>query len=178
MFDDVLRFWFEELQPEMWWKKNTTLDQHISERFGDLHRRAVQSELFEWRQGAQSALAEVIVLDQFSRNIHRGTASAFSADSLALALSQEAIDKGYDQSLSKVERSFLYMPFMHSESRTIHERAVTLFTALGDEKNLSFELQHKAIIDRFGRYPHRNEILGRDSTAEESEFLKQPGSAF
>ena len=118
------------------------------------------------------------MLDQFSRNLHRGDGRAFANDAMALALAQEAVAAGADQGLTTDERGFLYMPYMHSESRAIHEVAVGLFTDLGLESNLDFELRHKEIIDRFGRYPHRNEVLGRESTPEEIEFLKQPGSSF
>lgn len=122
--------------------------------------------------------AEIIVLDQFSRNIFRHTPQAFAYDSMALVLAQEAIDHGASQSLNAIERSFLYLPFMHSESQRIHQIAEQLFRSNGIDQNYEFELKHKAIIDRFGRYPHRNEILGRTSTAEEIEFLKQPNSSF
>ena len=118
------------------------------------------------------------MLDQFSRNIHRDTAEAFANDALALALAQEAVARGCDRELPPVERAFLYLPWMHSESALIHEEALRLFAAPGLEKNLDFERRHKAIIDRFGRYPHRNAVLGRASTADELEFLKQPGSSF
>ena len=118
------------------------------------------------------------MLDQFSRNVYRNTPKAFAQDPLALALAQEAIALGKDVELSPTQQSFLYMPFMHSESLLIHERAVELFKAPGMENNYEFEIKHKVIIDRFGRYPHRNEILGRESTAEEIEFLTQPGSSF
>jgi uncharacterized protein (DUF924 family) len=134
--------------------------------------------LFEWRKDAHGRLAEVIVLDQFSRNMFRNSPLSFTCDSLALALAQEAISVGADKSLNQAERSFLYMPFMHSESLKIHEIATELFRDNGNKNSLDFELKHKAIIARFGRYPHRNSILGRKSTDEEIEFLKQPGSGF
>lgn len=123
-------------------------------------------------------LAEVLVLDQFSRNMYRGQAKAFACDSLALALAQTAVAKGFDLQLTEVQRSFLYMPYMHSESAVIHEQAAKLYTKLGREENLKFEYKHKQIIDTFGRYPHRNLALGRTSTAEELEFLKRPDSGF
>ena len=176
--ETVLTFWFSELEPPMWWKKTPSLDALIAERFGALHRQAVQNELFAWRGSAGGALAEVIVLDQFSRNIFRGRPEAFLYDPLAVALAQSAIEKKYDQALPPTERCFLYMPFMHSESPVIHAVAVRLFEQLGNPKNLDYELRHKAIIERFGRYPHRNEILGRESTEEELVFLKQPNSGF
>lgn len=176
--NDILKFWFEELEPAQWWLRDEALDRQVSERFGDLHRRAVQGELYGWRSSAHGRLAEIMVLDQFSRNIHRDTPQAFAADPMALALAQEAVAAGLDQQLSPVEKSFLYLPWMHSESLLIHEVAVQLYQAPGLENNLDFEIRHKVIIERFGRYPHRNAILGRESTPEEVEFLKQPGSSF
>jgi uncharacterized protein (DUF924 family) len=178
MSETVLSFWFTELTPEQWWVKDETLDQRIRERFSDIHAQAAQCELFTWRRTARGRLAEIIVLDQFSRNLFRDSALAFAHDSLALALAQEAVGSGADQALAAVERSFLYMPYMHSESLVIHEEAVRLFTENGIQNNLDFEFQHKAIIEKFGRYPHRNKILRRESTAEELAFLQQPGSSF
>lgn len=178
MYRDVLDFWFNEIEPSQWWQKDEQFDNTIRQRFGKLHAQASVGELFEWRETAQGSLAEVIVLDQFSRNIYRDKSASFASDPLALALAQFAIAKGFDKALSPTEQSFLYMPFMHSESQIIHEEAVVLFEALGNANNLDFELKHKAIIDRFGRYPHRNLILGRSSTEEELAFLQQPNSSF
>lgn len=178
MFQQVLTFWFEEIEPRMWWKSDASFDNLIRQRFHSLLQRAIQGELYDWRAEPKGRLAEVIVLDQFSRNIFRGTPQAFSQDAMALILAQEAIAAGADQALSQIERVFLYLPFMHSESKRIHEWGERLFRDNGLQDNYDFELKHKAIIDRFERYPHRNEILGRVSTAEEIEFLKQPGSRF
>ena len=178
MYETVLKFWFEEARPEQWWKKDEAFDHAIVERFSKLHACAARCELFEWRKAVRGRLAEVIVLDQFSRNMFRGSPLSFAYDTLALALAQEAVAAGADSELSPVERSFLYMPYMHSESIRIHEVAVELFRGNGLSGNLDFELKHKAIIERFGRYPHRNAILGRVSTGEEIEFLTQPGSSF
>ena len=178
MCPDVLKFWFEEVAPKQWWTVDPAFDALIARRFGELLGQAAQGELFDWRGTAKGRLAEIIVLDQFSRNIHRNTPLAFAQDAMALALAQEAVASGADQSLVPPERSFLLMPFMHSESRKIHVQAERLFRTNGAEDNDSFELRHKAIIDRFGRYPHRNDILGRASTPEEIEFLKQPGARF
>jgi uncharacterized protein (DUF924 family) len=175
---EVLRFWFEEIAPAQWWKVDPAFDRLIGERFGVLHRQACAMELPAWRVTPQGRLAEVIVLDQFSRNIHRGTPAAFAADPAALALAQEAVASGADQALPQDRRVFLYMPYMHSESRAVHALAEPLFRAFAPADNLDFELRHKAIIDRFGRYPHRNEILGRPSSPEELAFLQQPGSRF
>jgi uncharacterized protein (DUF924 family) len=178
MSETVLSFWFTELTPQQWWAKDETLDQHIRERFSAIHTQAARCELFSWRRTARGRLAEIIVLDQFSRNMFRDSAQAFAYDPLALALAQETVASGADQTLTAVERSFLYMPYMHSESLVIHEEAVRLFTANGIQNNLDFEFQHKAIIEKFGRYPHRNKLLGRESTADELAFLQQPGSSF
>ena len=175
---DILNFWFEELTPKQWWVKDPELDARIQQRFGEIHARACLSELFAWRESPEGRLAEIIVLDQFSRNIYRDHAKAFAADPLALGLAQVAVQTGDDQKLVKERRVFLYMPYMHSESAFVHDEAVRLFTELGIENNLEFEHKHKAIIDRFGRYPHRNALLGRESTPEELEFLQQPGSSF
>lgn len=174
---NILHFWFQETTPAQWWKVDAAFDALIRERFAEVHAQANRCELFEWRATPQGRLAEVIVLDQFSRNMFRGTPLAFASDGLALALAQEAVACGAAKALSPVELPFLYMPFMHSESRTMHVVAERLFREAG-LPNLDFELRHKAIIDRFGRYPHRNAIFGRESTAEELEFLKLPGSSF
>ena len=162
----------------MWWLSDPDFDKEVEQRFLTLLNKATQAELYEWRKEPLGRLAEVIVLDQFSRNIHRNTPQAFAQDSMALALAQEAISVDAHTSMSAVERSFLYMPFMHSESKCIHQWAEVLFRDNGIKNNYDFELKHKAIIDRFGRYPHRNKILGRHSTEEEVEFLRQPGSSF
>ena len=177
-YEEVLKFWFEEITPEQWWQKSADLDRMIGKRFGCVHEAATRCELYEWRMAPRGRLAEIIVLDQFSRNIHRDTPLSFAFDPLSLCLSQEAVSRGMDIDLGAEERCFCYMPYMHSESRQIHEVAVRLFTDLGLESNIDFELKHKEIIDRFGRYPHRNEILSRPSTPEEIEFLAQPGSSF
>lgn len=174
--DDVLNFWFLELEAKDWWKKDSHLDNAIRDRFGAYHEAAKNGELDAWKETPKGALALILILDQFSRNIYRDTPDAFSADELALSISQEVIKSGKDKELSGTERSFLYMPFMHSESSEVHKVAVELFKELGT--NLEFELAHKKIIDQFGRYPHRNKILKRESTAEEIEFLKGPGSSF
>jgi uncharacterized protein (DUF924 family) len=178
MYREILRFWFEEIDQSQWWAKDDDFDKLIVERFSEVHAKATRCELFEWRVNAKGRLAEIIVLDQFSRNMFRGSPLAFANDSLALALSQEAISAKAGKVLSPIERSFLYMPFMHSESLKIHEVAMDLYQKNGIQNNLDFELKHKQIIEKFDRYPHRNSILGRESTEEEIEFLKQPGSGF
>lgn len=176
--DDVLVFWFEEIQPAQWWQVDPAFDERVRHRFGALHDSAKRCELFAWRATPQGRLAEVIVLDQFARNIHRGTPLAFAADPLALALAQEAVSAGADLPLPVERRAFLYMPYMHSESAAIHAAGEPLMKERAPQGTHDFELKHKTIVDRFGRYPHRNAILGRQSTPEEVEFLKQPGSSF
>jgi uncharacterized protein (DUF924 family) len=176
--ESVLQFWFHETTPDQWWKVDAAFDRLIADRFGDLHAKAICAELFAWRSTPKGRLAEVIVLDQFSRNIYRGTSRAFEADTLALALAQEAVAAKADTELTQEQRVFLYMPYMHSESRRIHVVAERLFREHAPKGNHDFELRHKTIIDRFGRYPHRNEMLARESTYEELAFLKEPGSSF
>jgi uncharacterized protein (DUF924 family) len=178
MEQDVLAFWFDEIQPAQWWKVDPAFDALVRERFGALHAQARRCELQAWRARPEGRLAEVIVLDQFARNIHRGTPEAFSADPLALALAQEAVAAGADLQLLPEKRAFLYMPYMHSESAAIHAVGEPLMKERAPQHTHEFELKHKAIVDRFGRYPHRNAILGRASTPEELEFLEQPGSSF
>jgi len=173
----ILGFWFEQLEPRQWWIKDLNLDRDIERRFGDTLERAIASQL-SWRQDARGRLAEIIVLDQFSRNIYRGDPRAFAADPMALALAEELIAHGLDQELEPQQRAFGYMPFMHSESADVHRQAVPLFESLGMPRTLESEFQHKGIIDRFGRYPHRNAILGRASSPEELAFLQEPGSSF
>jgi len=174
----ILDFWFEAIDRSLWFKKDIGFDRLLIERFGALHAQATLGELYTWRESAQGRLAEIIVLDQFSRNLFRDSPKAFAQDGMALVLAQEAVRFGADAELSAQQRVFLYMPYMHSESLAIHETAVELFTRNGIAGNLDFELKHKAIIERFGRYPHRNAILDRASTAEETAFLSQPGSSF
>lgn len=174
----VLAFWFEEIEPAQWFKKDLEFDALIRERFLALLEQAAACELDHWRTTAHGRLAEIIVLDQFSRNVFRDKPRSFAQDPMAVALTQEAITSGALGALNASERTFLLMPLMHSESRRIHERAMALFEKHTPTNNTKFEAKHKAIIDRFGRYPHRNEVLGRKSTREEIEFLKQPGSGF
>lgn len=177
-YQDILDFWFSpETQPN-WFVKSDQFDQSLKEKFSDILEQASKAELWSWRKNADGRLAEILVLDQFSRNIFRDTPRAFTQDSLALTLAQEAISQDLDKQLSPEQRSFLYMPFMHSESKLIHEFALKLFQRLGNPENLEYEIKHKIIIDRFGRYPHRNQILGRESTEEELSFLTQPDSSF
>lgn len=177
-YQNILDFWFDEITPKQWFEKNNDFDQMLRDRFLDLHASASQGELFHWRDNIEGRLAEIIVLDQFSRNMFRDDPKAFAYDGIALVLAQESIQTKQDQQLKPPKRSFLYMPFMHSESLAIHEEAVKLFSQPGLEDNYEYELKHKVIIERFGRYPHRNELLGRTSTPEEIAFLQEPDSHF
>jgi uncharacterized protein (DUF924 family) len=175
---DVISFWFEEIEPAQRFKKDPAFDRIIIERFSCLHRSASRCELYGWRNSPQGALAEIIVLDQFSRNLFRDSPLAFASDSLALALAQELVRRQLDSQLTVEQRGFAYMPYMHSESAEIHQLALTLFDQPGLERQLEFEKRHKEIIDRFGRYPHRNALLGRETSEQELRFLEQPGSSF
>jgi uncharacterized protein (DUF924 family) len=168
--EQVIRYWFEELKPADWFRKNTLVDDTIRARFAILHDEVAQLPTDELAR-ARACLAAVIVLDQFSRNMFRGSPRAFATDARALSISQRAIAAGLDRELDRQQRWFLYMPFQHSEDRAVQVRSIELFTQLGDPDNLSYAQRHKEIIDRFGRFPHRNEVLGRASTPEELEFI-------
>ena len=175
---DILEFWFEELGAQQRFAKDSALDAQMRERFGAVLLAASRGELFTWRTTPQGRLAEIVVLDQFSRNIYRDTPAAFAQDAQALTLAQELVASGQDYILEPLRRVFAYMPYMHSESPVIHAQAMALFAQPGMEGTLDFERRHKAIIDQFGRFPHRNALLGRVSTPQELEFLGQPGSSF
>jgi len=176
--DDVLAFWFDPATETHWWKKSAAFDAALAARFGALHAAATRCELFSWRATPEGRLAEIVVLDQFSRNLYRDSPLAFAADPLALALAQEAVACGADRAVDARRRAFFHMPYMHSESRAIHAEALRLFEADGGSPSLPSERRHKVIIDRFGRFPHRNAVLGRVSSDEEIAFLKTPGSSF
>lgn len=176
--EEILLFWFKEIEPSKWWIKDREFDEMIDKRFAEVHRAASCCELSHWRKSPEGRLAEIIVLDQFSRNMYRDTALSFAADAIALVLAQEAISVGADVELNQSQRNFLYMPFMHSESLVIHDVAVQLYTSNGVKNSLDFELKHRDIIQSFGRYPHRNDILGRTSTTAELAFLTQANSSF
>ena len=175
---DILKFWFEETEPDQWFEKDPTLDARIRERFLGLHEFVVSHGNNGLLADAQTALAAVIVLDQMSRNMFRDTPRAFAADPQAISVAEAAIARGCDARLTKDQRMFLYLPFQHAEDRQLQGRSLALMASLGDPELLKWADVHKAIIDRFGRFPHRNGILGRISTPEENEFLKQPDSNF
>ncbi len=174
----VLDFWFEESTPEQWFKKDDGFDAAVRERFAALYGQAAAGELEAWRDTAAGCLALVIVLDQFPRNLFRGDPRSFGTDAAARAVLRHGLDKGFDDGLSFRQKQFLYMPLMHGEDRDEQAQSVALYTALGDEDTLKFAVAHRDIVDRFGRFPHRNEVLGRETTPEEAAFLKQPGSSF
>ncbi|QFU06137.1 hypothetical protein FIU82_14180 [Pseudoalteromonas sp. THAF3] len=174
-YESVYEFWFTHSSPQDWFKKSADFDATVKKQFLPTYEAARQGELYSWRKSARGALCEIIVLDQFPRNMFRDTAQAFATDALALCLAQNAVEKKFALELDDTERSFLYMPYMHSESQAIHVVAEQLFRPLS---NYKYELAHKEIIDRFGRYPHRNDILGRQSSDTEQAFLNQPGSRF
>lgn len=170
-YTDVLEFWFDQLTPEQHFMKNDALDLKMVERFIVVHSQAIAGELSSWRESPEGRLAEIILIDQFSRNIYRGEPKAYAGDPIALVLAQEAIRLGLNLNFKPEYRQFLYMPFMHSESRSIHETAFKLFSEPGLESSLPFEIDHKKTVDRFGRYPERNSILGRLNTPDEDEYL-------
>lgn len=169
---EVITFWFEETPEEKWFKKDTSFDKEICERFSQIHEDVARRNTLAWQSEPEGRLAEIIVLDQFSRNMFRDTAKAFAYDDLALTLAKEGVREEVDQKTDEKKRAFFYMPYMHSESKEDHVAAVELFDSLSDKGYLKYEYMHKDIIDQFGRYPHRNEVLGRTSTPEEKEFLK------
>jgi len=184
---EVLDYWFGA-EPDLagrrhlWFGKDPEVDAEIRRRFDNLHRSALAGELDAWLAAAESALALVVVLDQFPRNMYRDTARAFAADAKALDYARQALDLGHDRQLLPVQRLFLYLPFEHSEDLDEQRRSVKLFAALDEEAGMAdafdYALRHYCVIQRFGRFPHRNASLGRDSTPEELAFLQQPGSRF
>lgn len=176
--DDVLRFWFTELTYEQCFKKDDAVDRQIGERFGSIHERLAADPGSIDTAAPRELLAAIVVFDQFPRNLYRGTARAFATDPLARRLANAAVDSGIDKTLSNRERIFVYLPFEHSENAADQVRSVSLLGALGDAELDKYALAHKVIIDRFGRFPHRNVALGRVSTPEEIAFLKEPMSSF
>jgi uncharacterized protein (DUF924 family) len=176
--DEILKFWFEELTPEDWFKVDSARDAEIVKRFGQIYAELAAGVPPNWLASPEGFLAAILVLDQFPRNMFRGDPRAFATDAAALALAKRAIAEGKDMLLPPEQRAFVYLPFQHSEDAGDQARSIELFTALGNKLNLDYAVRHKEIIDRFDRFPHRNAILGRKSTAEEIEFLKQPGSSF
>lgn len=174
----VLDYWFDELKPEQQFAKDDAVDAEIARRFGHARDVVMASGAAGWRDSPDALLAAIILLDQFSRNIHRGTPAAFAADPLALALALEAIGKGWDRDMPQDRAAFLYMPLMHAENVEAQRMSLEKFTALGRPENLRFAMEHAVVIEQFGRYPSRNAALGRESTAEELEYLKRPDAGW
>jgi uncharacterized protein (DUF924 family) len=196
-YEPILTFWFGELddsglatpdKARSWWKKDPVFDSELRTRFLTTRTRILEGRCDHWAESARGRLAAIIVLDQFSRNIHRGTSQMYDADQVALQIAEDGIDRGHDRELATDPRVFFYMPFMHHESLAAQERCVKLFRQFADElrgsararceSNLKYAIMHHDIVARFGRFPHRNALLGRATTAEEQEFLQQPGSSF
>lgn len=177
-FQHILDFWFSEASKPFWFAKSDDFDLKIREQFTQIWTQATQGELANWRDSTRGRLAEIIVLDQFSRNLNRNSPQAFAYDGMALILAQEIVKQADFATLSQSERQFALLPFMHSESQAIHLQAEPLFAQFTDANVQDFEYKHKIIIERFGRYPHRNAILGRTSSDEELAFLQEPNSAF
>lgn len=169
--EDVLHFWFVEHGRDDWFGGGPEFDAKLSAIFGETHFAVAAGEAWTWRATPEGRLAEIIVLDQFSRQIWRGQARAFAQDTMALALAQEAVAGGHDKALDAEKRMFLYMPYMHSESLLVHEAGLPLFESLDNEDVLKFEHAHADVLRRFGRYPRRNEALGRDSTSQELAYI-------
>ena len=183
--EEVLDFWFgREGEPgygefrEAWFRKDPEFDREIRDRFETLHEEAAAGKLDDWKQEARSCLALVIVLDQFPRNMFRGDPRSYATDRKAQETAEHAVERAFDRELPEFQRTFLYMPFMHSENLEHQRRSVELFRALGGSDSAWYAVRHMEIIERFGRFPHRNEVLGRRTTPEEAEFLTQPGSSF
>ena len=173
--DAVLTFWFEEAGPKRWFSKSGAFDRLCKERFATTLEAARRCECWRWRETPAGRCAEIIVLDQFSRNLFRRSARAFAQDSMALALAQEAVASGDHLRMTESQRYFTYMPYMHSESLIVHDEALRLFETLEDKQPLRYEKAHREVLEKFGRYPDRNAILGRASSAEELEYLETNG---
>lgn len=176
--EDVIRFWFVDHGSDDWFSSSAAFDAELAAAFADTHAAVAQGEAWPWRTTPEGRLAEILVLDQFSRQLFRASARAFASDSMALALAQEAVAGGHDKALDPQKRMFLYMPYMHSESLVVHEEALRLFTDLDNENILKFEIAHADCLRRFGRYPRRNAALGRESTAEEKAYIADGDGMF
>jgi uncharacterized protein (DUF924 family) len=173
--EDVLRFWFVEHGPDDWFGGKAEFDAALAAEFAETHARVARGEAWQWRATPAGRLAEIIVLDQFSRQLYRGSPKAFAQDAMALVLAQEMIGQGLDTAMSLFERMFILLPFMHSESIVIQAESMRLHEALGDEKGLDFATKHRDCVAKFGRYPFRNKALGRESTPDEVAYMEEVG---
>jgi uncharacterized protein (DUF924 family) len=171
----VLDFWFVEHGPKDWFGGDPAFDEKLAARFSDLHAQVARGEAWQWRETPEGRLAEVIVLDQFSRQLHRGKPEAFAQDLMALALAQEAVSAGADDAVDHAWAKFFYMPHMHAESLIVQEEGVRLYENYGDEGTLDFMKEHRDAIAKFGRFPKRNAALGRKNTPEESAYIDAAG---
>ena len=170
-FEDVLKFWFVDHGRDDWFGGKHEFDAELAAAFADTHTAVARGEAWEWRKSPAGRLAEIIVLDQFSRQLHRKSPLAFANDAMALTLAQEAVAGGHDQAIPLDCRTFVYMPYMHSESLIVHQEAERLFRAIGNAETLDYEMKHIDVLKRFGRFPRRNEALGRQSTPEELDYI-------
>jgi uncharacterized protein (DUF924 family) len=185
---EILEFWFSDQARSLWFEKSADFDALIRQRFEATHQAALAGRLESWEDAAESCLALVILLDQFSRNMYRGSARAFAADAQARAVADRTIARGHDRTLPPDRRWFLYLPFEHSENLADQRRAVALFRADADAaagadreralEQLDYALRHLAAVERFGRFPHRNELLGRETSEDEAAYLRDPRSWF
>lgn len=183
--NQLLEFWFGSAEPtqmathrQEWWVKDDEYDRRINEDFGSLYNKATNGELESWKETPLGCVGLVILLDQFPRNMFRGDAQSFATDPQARDITRYALDIGIDQKVPMGGKLFLYLPLEHSEELDHQNTCVALMQAMGDEGYTDFALKHQVIIEKFGRFPHRNDVIGRESTPEEIEFLKQPGSGF
>lgn len=175
---DVLDFWFSDATRKHWFARSDEFDGRVREVLGPLYERAARGELDGWADDLHGALALVLLLDQVPRNLHRGSAAAFACDAAAVRHARAVVDAGLDRKLGDSERVFLYLPFEHSESMEDQDRSVALMSDFAEPMWRDYAVRHRDIVARFGRFPHRNVALGRESTAEELAFLEQPGSSF
>jgi uncharacterized protein (DUF924 family) len=172
---EVIQFWCVEHDKEDWFGGKPEFDAKLAAEFGDTHPPVARGEAWGWRKTAEGRLAEIIVLDQFSRQLHRGSLEAFAQDKMALVLAQEAISAGADQTVEPIRRAFFYLPFMHAESLVMQDEGVRLYQALGNAEQLDYMEKHRDCIARFGRFPFRNKALGRETTAEEQAYMDEAG---
>lgn len=178
--EDILAFWFEETSPQQWFQVNPDFDAEIRARFHADYEKAKQGLFDDWRRDADGCLALCIMLDQFPRNMFRGTPAAFATDGKALAVARHAVAEGFDQLLGPVRRRFIYLPYEHSENMDDQRKSVALFAAMkkDDPVGYDYAVDHLKVIEAFGRFPHRNQILGRENTPDEDIYLAQPGAGF